>query len=64
MQAGMSTAKAISAITAVMNHAQVEYGSRASDIPLVRRSSVVAMKLRAPSSCAMQKMAIETAQSV
>jgi len=64
MQAGISTANAISPITAVMNHAQVENGMRASDMPLVRRSSVVAMKFRAPSSCATQKMAIEIAHSV
>ena len=35
---------------------------RASDMPLVRRSSVVEIKFSAPSSEAMQNMAIEIAQ--
>ena len=35
---------------------------RASDMPLVRRSRVVAMKFSAPSREPMQKMAIEIAQ--
>src|SRR5271163_363493 len=34
---------------------------RASDIPLVRRSRVVAMKFRAPSRDAIQKIAIDIA---
>ena len=51
-------------ITEVMNHAQVENGIRASDMPLVRRSSVVAMKFSDPSSCAMQKSPIEMTQRV
>ena len=64
MQAGIKTANAIRPMTAVMNHAQVENGMRASDMPLVRRSSVVAMKFSAPRSCATQKMAMDTAHSV
>ena len=64
MQAGSSTEKAMRPMTEVMNQAQVEKGMRASVIPLVRRSSVVAMKLSDPSSWPTQKMAIETAQSV
>ena len=49
---------------AVMNQAQVAYGRRASDIPRVRRSSVVAIMLSDPSSCATQKIAIDTAHRV
>ena len=64
MQAGSSTAKATSAITAVTNQAHVAYGRRPSDMPFVRRSSVVAMKFSDPSSWAMQKMAMEIAHSV
>ena len=64
MQAGIKTANAMSPMTEVMNHAQVEYGMRASDIPFVRRSSVVVMKFNAPSSCATQNRVIETAQRV
>jgi hypothetical protein len=48
MQAGIKTANAMRPMTEVMNHAQVEYGMRPSDIPRVRRSSVVVMKFRAP----------------
>src|SRR5438552_10335003 len=59
--AGNNTAKANSAMQEVMNHAQVEIGMRAKVIPLVRRSRVVAMKFKAPSSEAMQKIPIEIA---
>ena len=62
MQAGRSTAKASKAIQEVMNHAQVQIGMRIRVMPLARRSSVVAMKLRAPSRDPMQKMAIEIPQ--
>ena len=64
MHAGSSTENAISPITEVMNQAQVEKGSRESVMPLVRRSSVVAMKLSAPSSWPTQNSAMETAHSV
>ena len=47
MQAGSSTENAMRPITEVMNHAQVENGMRIRVMPLVRRSSVVAMKLSA-----------------
>src|SRR5882672_12220812 len=62
MQAGRSTAKASKAMQEVMNHAQVQIGMRINVMPLARRSSVVAIKLRAPSREPMQKMAIEIAQ--
>ena len=64
MQAGIKTANAMRPITAVMNHAQVENGMRARDIPLVRKSSVVVMKFSDPSSCATQNRAMEIAHSV
>ncbi len=64
MLAGSRTAKASNAITEVTNQAHVLKGIRANDIPLVRRSSVVAMKLSAPRSDAMQKIAIEIAHKV
>ena len=63
-QAGSRTENAMSAITAVMNQAQVENGMRAKVMPLVRRSSVVAIKLSDPNSCAMQKVPIEMTQRV
>jgi hypothetical protein len=62
--AGRRTENAMRPITEVMNHAQVQNGIRASDMPFVRRSSVVAMKLSDPSSCAMQKVPIEMTQRV
>src|ERR1041385_3902604 len=48
----------------VMNHAQVEIGMRISVMPFARRSKVVVMKFRDPSSCPMQKIPIEHAHSV
>jgi hypothetical protein len=48
----------------VMNHAHVTMGMRASVMPLVRKSSVVAMKFSAPNSEAMQKTKIERAHRV
>src|SRR2546425_6366945 len=60
MQAGSNTANAIRPMTEVMNHAQVDMGMRASDMPLVRRSSVVAMKFNDPKSCPTQKIAIRS----
>ena len=42
-----------------MNHAQLTIGMRASVMPLVRRSSVVAMKFSAPSNEAIQKTKID-----
>ena len=59
MHAGISTANAMSAMTDVMNQAHVESGIRASDMPLVRKSSVVVMKFSDPKSCPTQKMAID-----
>src|SRR5882762_6386057 len=52
---GSNTANASSAMQEVMNHAQVQIGIRASVMPLVRRSSVVAIKFKEPSREAMQK---------
>src|SRR5216684_5136353 len=43
MQAGNNTAKASRAMQEVMNHAQVHSGMRIKDMPLARRSRVVAM---------------------
>src|ERR1035438_9348634 len=63
MQAGMSTANAVSPITEVMNQAQAVSGSRIRDIPLQRMSSVVVMKFREPNNWPTQKRAIELAQS-
>src|SRR5581483_3841143 len=62
--AGISTENAINPMTDVMNQAHVQYGSRANDMPFVRKSNVVAMKLSEPSSCPMQKNRMEKAQSV
>src|SRR6516162_8316875 len=59
MHAGRSTAKANSAMQDVMNHPQVQMGMHMNVMPLARRSSVVAMKLSAPSSEAIQKMAMD-----
>src|ERR1700674_674172 len=61
MHAGRSTANASKAIEDVINHAQVQIGMRIRVMPLARRSRVVAMKLSAPRSDPMQKMAIEIA---
>src|ERR1700704_5414001 len=62
--AGSSTANASSAMQEVINHAQDEIGMRISVMPLVRRSSVVAMKFKAPSSDATQNSAMEIPHSV
>src|SRR5579862_4810334 len=62
MQAGRSTANAVKPMQEVMNHAQAERGKRMSDMPLVRMSSVVEMKFRAPSSWPMQNKPMEAAQ--
>src|SRR5580704_1786949 len=59
MHAGSNTANASNAMQEVMNHAHVQIGMRIKVMPLARRSRVVAMKLSAPSSDPMQKMAIE-----
>src|SRR5579862_552617 len=63
MQAGISTAKAVSPMMDVMNHPQQVSGIRHRLIPLVRMSSVVVMKFSEPSSCPTQKIAIEEAHS-
>src|SRR5260370_28345246 len=62
IQAGINTAKAVSPIQEVMNHAQALSGSRMRLIPLTRRSSVVLMKFNDPSNWPIQKSAIEVAQ--
>ena len=64
MQAASNTENAIRPMTDVMNHAHVENGMRASVMPFVRRSSVVATKFNDPNSCPTQKIAIESAHSV
>src|SRR5258708_40021762 len=61
-QAGRRTAKASKPMHEVMNQAQVQMGMRIKVMPLVRRSSVVAMKLREPRSWPMQKRPMEMAQ--
>src|SRR3984957_4816600 len=63
MQAGISTANAVRPMIEVMNQAQALSGSRISDMPLVRMSSVVVMKFSDPSNCPTQKIAIELAHS-
>src|SRR5579864_9292660 len=63
-QAGNKTAKASRLMHEVMNHAQVEMGILERVMPLVRRSSVVAMKFNEPSKEAMQKTKIDRPQSV
>src|ERR1700741_3343562 len=60
--AGRSTAKANKPMHEVMNQAQVQMGMRMKVMPLVRRSSVVAMKLSEPRSCPTQNRAMEMAQ--
>src|ERR1700685_911806 len=61
MQAGISTANAVSPMTEVMNQAQALSGSRISDMPLVRMSRVVVIKFSEPSNCPTQKIAIQLA---
>src|SRR5215470_12048464 len=63
MQAGIRTAKAVSPMQEVINHAQALIGSRHMLMPLVRRSRVVVMKFREPSNWPTQKMAIDVAHS-
>src|ERR1700739_4340845 len=63
MQAGISTANAVNPITDVMNQAQALSGSRISDMPLQRMSSVVVIKFNDPNNWPMQKRAIELAQN-
>ena len=46
-----------------MNHAQVVYGMRARVMPLARKSKVVAMKFKAPSSEPMQNIPMEITHS-
>ncbi len=57
--AASKTAKESRERMAVMNQLQQVSGSRRSESPRARRSSVVAMKLSAPSIEATQKMAME-----
>src|ERR1700722_16820341 len=64
MHAGISTANAVRPMMEVMNHAQALSGSRISDMPLVRMSSVVVMKFNEPSNCPMQKIEIELAHRI
>src|SRR5208282_3655304 len=61
-QVGNSTAKASKPTHALINHPQVDSGSRDSVIPLVRRSKVVTMKFSDPRSDATQKATIESPQ--
>src|SRR6266403_1625009 len=61
-QAGRRTAKAKRPMQDVMNQAHVLIGRRDSIMPLVRRSSVVAMKFNEPSNWPMQKRPMEIAQ--
>src|ERR1700690_2196507 len=46
----------------VMNHAQVDSGMRMRVMPFARKSKVVAMKFSDPSSCPIQKIAMEITQ--
>src|SRR5258708_39738086 len=62
--AGSNTAKASNAMQEVINHAQDEIGIRINVIPLVRKSSVVAMKFNAPSRDATQNNAMEIPHKV
>ena len=56
MQAGISTANAVKPMIEVMNQAHALSGSRISDMPLQRMSSVVVMKFNEPSNWPIQKM--------
>src|SRR5258706_10355656 len=62
IHAGNNTAKAVSPMHDVMNHAQAVRGRRMRLIPLARRSSVVGIKFNAPNNWPMQNRAIESAQ--
>src|SRR5258708_31275638 len=62
MHAGINTANAVKPMTEVMNQPQALSGSRIRDIPLVRMSSVVVMKFKAPNNWPTQKRQIELAQ--
>jgi hypothetical protein len=62
--AASKTAKANRLITAVVSHPQHVSGIRSSDMPRVRISSTVVMKLIAPISEPAQKRAILTTHSV
>src|SRR5208282_1911774 len=62
IHAGINTAKAVSPIQEVMNHAQALSGRRMRLIPLVRRSSVVGMKFNEPNNWPTQNSAMEAAQ--
>ena len=62
--AASSTAKPSSPRMAVTSQVQQVSGMRISDMPLQRRSTVVAMKLMAPISDAPQKIAMLMIQSV
>src|ERR1700685_542990 len=63
MQAGISTAKAVSPMQEVMNHAHAESGRRMRLMPLTRRSRVVVMKFNEPRSWPIQNSAIEIIHS-
>src|SRR5208337_4202582 len=62
IHAGINTAKAVSPMHEVMNHAQALSGRRMRLIPLARRSSVVGMKFSEPNNWPTQNSAIEAAQ--
>src|SRR5271165_348165 len=61
IHAGIRTANAVKPMMEVMNHPQALSGSRISDMPLHRMSSVVVMKLSEPSNWPIQKIPIEAA---
>src|SRR5437870_5260952 len=64
MPPAKSTGNDNSARIAVVNQDQQVSGMRIKDMPRVRMLSKVVMKFKAPSSEAMQKIAIEVIQSV
>src|SRR6266849_8771445 len=61
-QAGIRTAKAVSPMHEVMNHAHVGSGNRHILMPLQRRSRTLGIKFNDPNSWPTQKMAMESAQ--
>src|SRR5208282_5841838 len=62
MQAGISTANAVSPMIEVMNHPHTVSGRRHMLIPLVRISSVVVMKFSEPNNCPTQNKPMAIAQ--
>src|SRR6266852_2092805 len=62
IHAGSNTAKAVSPMHEVMNHAQALRGRRIRLMPLTRRSRVVVMKFNEPSNWPTQNSAMEVIQ--